>query len=77
MSAAEGIRFRSRGESIGRMTMLALCVFLAVACAGCQHAPGQAAEQIAAPVPPPLLMEPRAVDLLKASSARLAAARCG
>jgi hypothetical protein len=64
-----------RGRSLGRISMLVLCVILAAAAAGCQHAPGQAGEQIAAPAPPPLLMEPRAIDLLKASSARLAAAR--
>jgi hypothetical protein len=76
MSPAGGsIRFQSRGRSLGRMPMLALCVLLAAACAGCQHVPGQAGEQIATPAAQPLLMEPRAIDLLKASSARLAAAR--
>ena len=76
MSAAGGSnRFRFPGGSLGRMPMLALCVILAAAAAGCQHAPGQAGEQIAAPAPQPMLMEPRAIDLLKASSARLAAAR--
>ncbi len=54
MSAAGGsIRFQSRVRSLGRMPMLALCVLLAAAAAGCQHAPGQAGEQIAAPHPHP------------------------
>jgi hypothetical protein len=76
MSAAGGSdRFQSRGRSLGRIPMLVLCVLLAAACAGCQHVQGQAGEQLAAPAPQPLLMEPRAIDLLKASSARLAAAR--
>ena len=57
------------------MPMLALCLLLAAAAASCQHVPGQAGEQIASPAAQPLLMEPRAIDLLKASSARLAAAR--
>jgi hypothetical protein len=57
------------------MPMLALCVLLATTAASCQHMPGQAGEQIASPAAQPLLMEPRAIDLLKASSARLAAAR--
>jgi len=76
MSAAGGsIRFQPRGKSLGRMPMLALCVLLATTAASCQHMPGQAGEQIASPAAQPLLMEPRAIDLLKASSARLAAAR--
>ncbi len=63
----------SRDKSLGCALLFALGVVLAVAGAGCQHAPGPAEEKAAESVQP--VIEPRAIDLLKAASARLAAAR--
>ncbi len=62
-----------RDKSLGRALLFALGVLLAAAGAGCQHAPGPAGEKAAETEK--LVIEPRAIDLLKAASARLAAAR--
>ncbi len=58
---------------LGRALLLTLGVILAAAGAGCQHAPGPAEEKAAETKK--FVIEPRAIDLLKAASARLAAAR--
>ncbi len=62
-----------REKFLGRALLFALGVVLAAAGPGCQHAPGPAEEKAAESVQP--VIEPRAIDLLKAASARLAAAR--
>ncbi len=62
-----------RDKSLGQALLFVLGVFLAAAGAGCQHGPGPAVEKVAASEQP--VIEPRAIDLLKAASARLAAAR--
>ncbi len=62
-----------REKSLGRALLFALGVVLAAAGAGCQHAPGPAEKK--AVETEKFVIEPRAIDLLKAASARLAAAR--
>jgi hypothetical protein len=62
-----------RDTFLGRALLLPLGMLLAAAAASCQHAPEQAKEQ-GAPSEKRVL-ETKAIDLLKASSARLAAAR--
>jgi len=62
----------NRDRCSGRVLLVALGVLLAAA-VGCQHAPEQA-QVPAAPSEKPVI-EARATDLLKAASARLAAAR--
>jgi hypothetical protein len=62
-----------REKSLGHALLFALGIVLAAAGAGCQQAPQPAKETLAPGEP--LVIEPRATDLLKAASARLAAAR--
>jgi hypothetical protein len=62
----------NRDRFSGRALLLALGVLL-TATLGCQHAPERAAEPAASPPVEPVI-EARATDLLKAASARLAAA---
>jgi hypothetical protein len=62
-----------RDKSFGWVLVAAVGVLLGAAGAGCQQVP-QEARETAAPADRPA-PEPRALDLLKASSARLAAAR--
>jgi hypothetical protein len=65
-----------RDASLHRALPLVLGLVLAAAAAGCQHAPQQAQqaqETFALDARP--VFEPKAIDLLKATSARLAAAR--
>jgi hypothetical protein len=69
-SAAGARRVR---EQVLRRALLLVVSGVLAAGAACQHAP-QPAEQATAPAVAPVL-EPKAIDLLKAASARLAAAR--
>jgi hypothetical protein len=71
--SAAGAR-RIREQVLRRALLLVVSGVLAAAGAACQHAPQQAEEQATTPAVEPVL-EPKAIDLLKAASARLAAAR--
>jgi len=62
-----------RDKFLGRALLLALVVFFVAAGAGCQHAPEQAGEKAAAGEQP--VIEQKAIELLKAASGHLAAAR--
>jgi hypothetical protein len=71
-SCALGVRM-IRDTFLSRALLLTLGVLLAAAGLGCQHVP-RPGEETTAPTEKPVV-EPKAIDLLKAASARLAAAR--